>query len=632
MKITGFRMNYIMIICLIYSFTIHAQTGIQVSGMSSCDQKFRAFISTYSIPGASIALTKNGKLVYLRAFGYTNAAKTELTQPHHLFRIASVSKPITSIAIMKLVQQGKLKLSDLVFGTNGILKNHPLISKARITDTRINQITVQHLLEHSAGWNRDVDCFPNPTSPYNYKRGGCDPIAAPLHVTQVTKTSNPVSEEALIIFLLEKGLNFTPGTNYAYSNIGYLVLGEIIESKSNMSYEDFVKLNILEPLNICDMHLAKNLLKDKQEREVEYLGNGGSSPSCYGTGINVPWEYGGFNIEAMDAHGGWIATAGDLVKLIVAVDGYATKTDLLNTASINMMSSPSLNNQNYAKGWAVNSANNWWHTGALDGTASFIARTSGQYTWAILLNKRIIDAQSNNFWNELDALPWDCISTNTGWPTYDLMLNPSSNSSNIKIIKTNNNSVTLDWVKGNGTHRLLLCSTNEISAFPLDGKEYKADSTFSLGTNLGSENYAVYSGIGNSCTVSNLKPNTKYYFKIFEYNKNGNTGNNALYKLCSAPSFSLQTPTSFVNQESLDELKLYPNPTNENIKIITTKNLKYSNITILNESGMNIQKIESESIKNSTIEFSQYNPGLYFIQIQDSTRNKITKKIIKTEQ
>ena len=105
-----------------------------------------------------------------------------------------------------------------------------------------------------------------------------------------------------------------------------------------------------------------------------------------------------------------------------------------------------------------------------------------------------------------------------------------------------------------------------------------------------------------------------------------------MYKLCSAPSFSLQTPISFVNQESLDELKLYPNPTNENIKIITTKNLKYSNITILNESGMNIQKIESESIKNSTIEFSQYNPGLYFIQIQDSTGNKITKKIIKTEQ
>ena len=169
---------------------------------------------------------------------------------------------------MKLVEQGKLKLSDLVFGTNGILKNHPLISKARITDTRIYQITVQHLLEHAAGWNRDVDCFPNPTSPYNYKRGGCDPIAAPLHVTQITKTSNPVSEEALIIFLLEKGLNFTPGTSYAYSNIGYLVLGEIIESKSNMSYEDFVKLNILEPLNICDMQRAKNLLKYKQEREV----------------------------------------------------------------------------------------------------------------------------------------------------------------------------------------------------------------------------------------------------------------------------------------------------------------------------------------------------------------------------
>ena len=211
-----------------------------------------------------------------------------------------MSKPITAISIIKLVEENKLKLNDLVFGPTGILKDHPIISKAKITDNRIFSITVQHLLEHSAGWNRDIDCFPNPTSPYTYKRGGCDPIAAPLHVTRVTNTTNPVSEEALITFLLEKGLNFAPGTDYAYSNIGYLVLGEIIEVISKMSYEDFVKATILDPLHICDMHLARNLLKDKQDREVEYIGNGGTSPSCYGNGTNVPWEYGGFNIEAME--------------------------------------------------------------------------------------------------------------------------------------------------------------------------------------------------------------------------------------------------------------------------------------------------------------------------------------------
>ncbi len=628
-----YKFFLILLLSTINSTFSYTQTGIQVPGMSTCDQKFRTFLGTYAIPGASIAMTKNGKLVYLRAFGFANAAKTEITQPHHLFRIASVSKPITAISIIKLVEENKLKLNDLVFGPTGILKDHPIISKAKITDNRIFSITVQHLLEHSAGWNRDIDCFPNPTSPYTYNRGGCDPIAAPLHVTRVTNTTNPVSEEALITFLLEKGLNFAPGTDYAYSNIGYLVLGEIIEVISKMSYEDFVKATILEPLHICDMHLARNLLKDKQDREVEYIGNGGTSPSCYGNGTNVPWEYGGFNIEAMDAHGGWIATASDLVKLIVSIDGFTTKPDILNATSVITMTKASLRNPNYAKGWAVNSANNWWHTGALDGTASFICRSNSQYTWAILLNKRVIDAQqSASFWTELDALPWDCISTNTAWPTYDLMLNPSTQSSNITSTKTGNTAITLSWTKGNGTHRLLLASTKEITEFPLDGKEYSADSSFAAGTNLGNQNYAIYNGTGSSVTVKNLVPNTKYYFKILEYNKTNATGNHALYKLCEAPTIAIQTLTSVIDQSPLeDQVKIYPNPSSQNIKIITTQKFTHTSVSIINQTGSVIEKIESKNSKDSNIEMSDYKSGLYFIQLQDSIGNKVTKKIIKIE-
>ena len=84
----------------------------------------------------------------------------------------------------------------------------------------------------------------------NYYFSGCDPIVAPLHVTQTNGTSNPATEEDMIFYLVEKGLDFTPNTGYSYSNIGYLVLGEIIEEISNQSYEDYVQSSIFDPLGI----------------------------------------------------------------------------------------------------------------------------------------------------------------------------------------------------------------------------------------------------------------------------------------------------------------------------------------------------------------------------------------------
>src|SRR5918911_16126 len=111
----------------------------------------------------------------------------------------------------------------------------------------------------------------------------------------------------MIKFLIQRGLDFTPGTAFNYSNVGYLVLGEVIEKKTGMTYENYVKQNIFAPLGIYDIRLGKTLLADKQEREGEYITNPTYvTLSAYGTGEYVPWEYGGMSIEAMDAHGGWI--------------------------------------------------------------------------------------------------------------------------------------------------------------------------------------------------------------------------------------------------------------------------------------------------------------------------------------
>lgn len=604
---------------LLINNSIYCQTGIPVSSMTTCDQNVTNFMNEYAIPGLTFALSKNGKLVYMRAFGNARTNNTESTQPYHLFRIASLSKPITSIAIMHLLQNGKLGMNDLVFGPNGILKDHPVYSKARITDTRIYNITIKQLLEHTAGWNRDINCYPNPTAPYPYQASGCDPIAAPLYISKVTKTTNPVTESALITYLLERGLNNAPGTKYSYSNMGYLILGDIIETKSGMSYEDFVKNTILSPLGICDMHLAKNLLMDKQEREAEYQGNGYTTLSCYGTGVNVPWEYGGFNIEAMDAHGGWIATARDLVKLIVAIDGFSSKPDILNANSISTMVAPSPQNANYAKGWSVNSANNWWHTGALDGTASFMARTSSGYTWAIIMNKRIIDQTSNQFWTDLDALPWNCISSTSTFPNHDLMLSPTVNSSNINVTSISKNSAKISWTPGNGTNRVVVCSKQDpVDTYPIDGKDYIENNAYGNGNNLGNANYVVYNNTSNKFTLSNLEANTSYYLRIFEYNKNISTANNALYTLCNSEQikFTTNNLSNGVTNPNDEICTLKPNPNNGLFTILLKEELAYIHVEIYNSLGSFISEREYTKIKNIYIDISNNIQGIYYIRLK----------------
>ncbi|MCY7421503.1 MAG: serine hydrolase [Chitinophagaceae bacterium] len=542
---------------IILLFSVNAQTGIPVPSMVQTDNLIKGFLSTYEIPGASVAIAKDGKIVYMRAFGYADINKTTPTQPYNVFRIASLSKQVTSIAIMKLMQEGLLTMSSKVFGSGGILENHPVFSSANITDNRIYNITIRNLMEHSAGWNREIDCNPNPSTPYPNFLRGCDAVDFPLRVTQVTATSNPVTKDALIKFILEKGLNFAPGTDYKYSNLGFLILGEVIEKITNQSYEKYVRNSILAPLGIFDMHIGNNLLSEKQEREGEYTAYGEKTLSCYGTGESVPREYGGYNVTAMDSHGGWIASSRDMLKLLTAVDGFNTKPDILEKASIDTMVKPSVNNQNYAKGWNVNTANNWWHTGGLDGTACEQVRTAGGYTWIIILNKRNT-IYPNNFGSDLDNLGWNCLAATATWPTWDLMESPTVNALHISFTNVSHNAVTINWTNGNGNKRMLLMKQDaKVDEFPLDGTDYVADEDFGASSIIGTGTHVVYNGTGNSVTVTGLKPGATYFFRTVEITNNAVTGNNSLYLLGGNPEAS-QTLISVlpINLRLFDAVKL----------------------------------------------------------------------------
>ena len=327
------------------------------------EQTIENFMRKYQIPGLSIAIARQEEIIFAKGYGFADIEKKVPVNITHKFRIASVSKPVTSVAIMKLREQGKLSLEDKVFGTGGILAND-----YHVEDELLKQITVRHLLEHTAGkeWANDSH----------------DPMFQ----------KPDLSQAATIRWVLKhRRLTKVPGTEYAYSNFGYCILGRVIEKLSGIGYQHYVRKNIFLPVGVKSFSMG-NKKPANSLFQVRYYPDTDESPY---------W----FNVERMDSHGGWISNAIDLVKFSMSVDGLGE--DILNKESIKIMTTPSKRNSNYSLGWNVNQYNNWWHNGSLPGTASILVRTEHGYSWAVLLNKR---SEDKHFLGDLDKLSWNLIS------------------------------------------------------------------------------------------------------------------------------------------------------------------------------------------------------------------------------
>jgi len=359
-----------------------------------------SFMRRWSIAGASIAVSKDGKLIYARGFGFADTASREKTQPYSKFRIASISKLITAVAVMKLVEEGKLSLNARVFGPDAIL-NDTCFSNPK--DKRVYGITVAHLLSHEAGWTQ---------------RWG-DQMFMPMVVAEKMGVKMPVDTRTIIRFALDKRLHFTPGTGKAYSNLGYSILGLVIEKVSGMSYEDYCKKYVLEPIGIYDMSLAHNLSSQKAPFEVTYYEPSDVvlKPSIYGTGELVEPSYGGNDIEALGSAGAWIATAPDLLRLMLTIDGFTSKQDILSEQSIRFMTDTE--NGFAPVGWKGTRINgDWWRTGSFPGSAGMMKRESDSTEWVVLFNSSAWNGPE--IYSYINNMMFRVLSQTKQWPENDL--------------------------------------------------------------------------------------------------------------------------------------------------------------------------------------------------------------------
>jgi CubicO group peptidase (beta-lactamase class C family) len=377
--------------------TNNYSSGIDFAGS---EKIVNSFLHKWSITGASIAISKDGKLIYARGFGYADSASHQETQPFNQFRIASISKLITAVGVMKLQEEGKLSLNDKVFGADGIL-NDPYFSNPK--DKRVYDITVAHLLSHQSGWSQ---------------RYG-DQMFMPLVVAEKMGVKTPVDTKTIIRFALNKKLQYTPGAGRAYSNLGYSILGLVIEKVSGMSYEDYCKQKIFEPLGIYDMTIAGNLSTEKTPFEVTYYEpcDAVLKPSIYDTCKMVVPSNGGNDIRALGGAGAWLATAPDLMRLLLAVDGYKSKPDILSDESIRFMTD---NNNGFAPvGWkATVNDGTWWRTGSFPGSAGMMKRQSDGISWVVLFNSSAWNGPE--IYSYINNMMYRVESQFKSWPSYDL--------------------------------------------------------------------------------------------------------------------------------------------------------------------------------------------------------------------
>ncbi|HEU0165220.1 MAG TPA: serine hydrolase domain-containing protein, partial [Thermomicrobiales bacterium] len=199
-------------------------SGVANASFATFDRILTDAMVTWSIPGGQLAIGREGRLAYSRGYGAASLEDREDVQLSSRFRIASTSKPFTGVAILMLVDAGKLTLDTPVFPLLGLTpaNNSP-------KDSRLDTITVEHLLVHAGGWDS--------------AGSGMDPQYLPwtLLASNTLSAENPAEAATIIRFMQSEPLDFDPGTVSSYSNFGFNVLGRVIEHISGMDYDEFVQ-------------------------------------------------------------------------------------------------------------------------------------------------------------------------------------------------------------------------------------------------------------------------------------------------------------------------------------------------------------------------------------------------------
>ena len=341
-------------------------TNEMSEGVEKLDRDMKVFMQRWWIKGLSLSVMRGDSLLYAK--GYGKADEDVPMSAGHIMRVASVSKLITAAGIMKLQEQGKLKLSDKVFGPSGILNE--AVYTAAIKDKNYFKITVEDLLRHESG--------------LSIRRG--DPMFTTRDIMNIYRLKEAPDHETLVRLMLSRQLGYQPGKSRQYSNFGYLLLSMIIEKVTGEDYEKWTQKALLEPCGCLDMHLACNYYKDKYPNEVRYYmqDNDPLVPEYNNSRDSVVRCYGGSDVRALAGAGAWVANTAELARFVASIDGNPRVKDILSIKSVRAMTIDT-GEHKYGLGWN-DVGNTWIRTGSLAGTNAIVYRFPDGECWILVSN------------------------------------------------------------------------------------------------------------------------------------------------------------------------------------------------------------------------------------------------------
>ena len=334
--------------------------------LAGMDHAIDSFMNFWALHGVSLAVMRNDSLVYAKGYGKADLV-TPMT-PGTTMRLASVSKLLTAVGIMKLQEEGKVFLNTPVFGPFGVLNEYD----SYIKDSNYYLMTVEHLLRHQGGFTT---------------RGG-DVMFSTLTFMRNYGLTEPPTADILVQKQLGRKLSFVPGTWQEYSNFGFLLLSLIIEKVSGMAYEDYMEQHVFHPAKCYDFQIAGNWEKDRRPGESRYWMQPDSEPvpSYDGKHANVEKCYGGNDVTALKGAGAWIGSSIELARLVASIDGRPEVPDILDPFSVRQMTTW-YDNDTFSLGWNDTKPDGeWTRTGSFSGTSAIIKVFPDGECWVLISN------------------------------------------------------------------------------------------------------------------------------------------------------------------------------------------------------------------------------------------------------